>query len=291
MAALHCCCCQRAAPGVACAGAALPRPTSPPAAACTAHRSAPLTPAQRSAPHCPPTAGTGRLNGRSEQLLGRFLDEYPGTAAARDNVRIATKLAAYPWRLTPKQWVGACRASLARTGQERLALAQLHWSTANYAPLQASTRVWAYASVESRARLWQRGLQQGAGQPALLCLPTHVAAAAAAASAACLQERLMWDGLVAIYEEVRRGWGQPGRAGHLPPLRLPPLRRLLVERGSALQAAGLRAPQHICASVVCRAWRTRWACPTTAPASCSASAATWASAACRWRRCRCSTAC
>jgi pyridoxine 4-dehydrogenase len=38
-----------------------------------------------------------------------------------------------------------------RCGVERLALAQLHWSTANYAPLQ---------------------------------------------------ERLMWDGLVAIYEEV-----------------------------------------------------------------------------------------
>lgn len=157
-----------------------------------------------------PPAGTGRLNGRSEQLLGRFLDEYPGSGAVRDNVRIATKLAAYPWRLTPKQvwgergmnrgalaarcsaaalllllscaaspglrrhlrcmhlalpltaaapfpppppqWVGACKASLARTGQDKLALAQLHWSTAKYAPLQ---------------------------------------------------ERLMWDGLVAIYEEVR----------------------------------------------------------------------------------------
>ena len=51
----------------------------------------------------------------------------------------------------PSQWVNACRASLARSGQERLALAQLHWSTANYAPLQ---------------------------------------------------ERLMWDGLVAIYNEA-----------------------------------------------------------------------------------------
>lgn len=35
------------------------------------------------------------------------------------------------------QWVGACRASLKRMGKERIALAQLHWSTANYAPLQA----------------------------------------------------------------------------------------------------------------------------------------------------------
>ncbi|EFN55619.1 hypothetical protein CHLNCDRAFT_23295 [Chlorella variabilis] len=94
--------------------------------------------------------GTGKLNGRSEQLLGRFLKEYPGSPQAAANVRIATKLAAYPWRLAPSQWVGACRASLRRCGVEKLALAQLHWSTAKYAPLQ---------------------------------------------------ERLMWDGLVAIYEE------------------------------------------------------------------------------------------
>lgn len=57
----------------------------------------------RSAPAGAPLAGTGKLNGRSEQLLGRFVDEYPGSAAVRDNVRIATKLAAYPWRLTPQQ--------------------------------------------------------------------------------------------------------------------------------------------------------------------------------------------
>lgn len=94
--------------------------------------------------------GTGKLNGRSEQLLGQFLREYPGSDATADNVRIATKLAAYPWRLAPQQWVGACKASLQRVGVEKLALVQLHWSTAKYAPLQ---------------------------------------------------ERLMWDGLVAIYEE------------------------------------------------------------------------------------------
>ena len=45
--------------------------------------------------------------------------------------------------------MGACRESLRRLGADKVALAQLHWSTANYAPLQ---------------------------------------------------ERLMWDGLVAIYE-------------------------------------------------------------------------------------------
>lgn len=61
------------------------------------------------------------------------------------------QLAAYPWRLAPSQWVSAARASLARAGTDRLALVQLHWSAANYAPLQ---------------------------------------------------ERLMWEGLVAIYEEA-----------------------------------------------------------------------------------------
>ena len=54
-------------------------------------------------------AGTGRLNGRSEQLLGRFIAEYPGSQATRDGVLVATKLAAYPWRITPGQYVAACR--------------------------------------------------------------------------------------------------------------------------------------------------------------------------------------
>ena len=31
--------------------------------------------------------------------------------------------------LIPVQWVGACRETLKRMGQDRIALAQLHWST------------------------------------------------------------------------------------------------------------------------------------------------------------------
>ncbi|CAI5959296.1 unnamed protein product [Closterium sp. NIES-64] len=94
--------------------------------------------------------GTGALSGRSEQLLGQFIKEYPASDKYRSDIRIATKLAAYPWRLTPAQMVGACRASLDRLGLEKLAIGQLHWSAANYAPLQ---------------------------------------------------ERVLWDGLVAMYEE------------------------------------------------------------------------------------------
>lgn len=80
--------------------------------------------------------GTGKLEGRSEELLGRFTRQ--GRARGdRTNVHIATKLAAYPWRtFSSKQWVSACRASLARMGLEKMSMAQLHWSTANYQPIQ-----------------------------------------------------------------------------------------------------------------------------------------------------------
>lgn len=80
--------------------------------------------------------GTGKLEGRSEELLGKFTR---ARRAGRDrtNVHIATKLAGYPWRtFSSKQWVDACRASLERMGLEKMSMAQLHWSTANYQPVQ-----------------------------------------------------------------------------------------------------------------------------------------------------------
>ncbi|KAL9437043.1 hypothetical protein AB3S75_022978 [Citrus x aurantiifolia] len=80
--------------------------------------------------------GTGRLNGKSEKLLGKFISEIPGQKQVQNNIVIATKFAAYPWRLTPGQFVNACRASLARLQIEQIGIGQLHWSTANYAPPQ-----------------------------------------------------------------------------------------------------------------------------------------------------------
>jgi len=89
--------------------------------------------------------GTGSLNGRSEALLGRFRKEFARGRGVGDGdgdgVVFATKLAAYPWRITRGQMVRACEASMARLqvdggGDEKLELAQLHWSAANYAPLQ-----------------------------------------------------------------------------------------------------------------------------------------------------------
>ena len=80
--------------------------------------------------------GTGRLNGRSETLLGQFANHYQGDN--RDQICLATKLAAYPWRLTRGAMINACIASSRRFGRG-VDLAQLHWSTANYAPWQEGT--------------------------------------------------------------------------------------------------------------------------------------------------------
>ena len=49
---------------------------------------------------CQCLAGTGLLNGRSEELLGQFVREFPGSDKQRNSICIATKLAPYPWRIT-----------------------------------------------------------------------------------------------------------------------------------------------------------------------------------------------
>ncbi|MGF1498213.1 MAG: aldo/keto reductase [Elainellaceae cyanobacterium] len=77
--------------------------------------------------------GTGRLNGQSEKLLGRFAQAYAGTN--KDQICIATKLAPYPWRLTRRSMVAAGQASARRLNRP-VDLVQMHWSTANYAPWQ-----------------------------------------------------------------------------------------------------------------------------------------------------------
>jgi len=50
--------------------------------------------------------------------------------------QVATKFAPYPWRVFRSSMVDAARASLSRLQQDKLSLAQLHWSTANYQPFQ-----------------------------------------------------------------------------------------------------------------------------------------------------------
>lgn len=98
--------------------------------------------------------GTGKLNGRSEQLLGQFAKEYVG--AGKENICIATKLAAYPWRLTRGSMVSACKSSAKRLGRN-VDLVQMHWSTANYAPWQEG------ALLDGLADLYEQGLVKGVG--------------------------------------------------------------------------------------------------------------------------------
>ena len=77
--------------------------------------------------------GTGRLDGRSEQLLGQFAARLP--AMRRAQLCIATKLAPFPWRLGRRGFDQALQASRERL-QGHLRRVQLHWSTARYAPWQ-----------------------------------------------------------------------------------------------------------------------------------------------------------
>jgi pyridoxine 4-dehydrogenase len=98
--------------------------------------------------------GTGKLNGRSEQLLGRFSRDYQGIN--KDKICIATKLAAYPWRLTRQSMISACQSSAQRLGRN-VDLVQMHWSTANYAPWQEG------ALLDGLADLYEQGLVKGVG--------------------------------------------------------------------------------------------------------------------------------
>ncbi|KAG6579301.1 Pyridoxal reductase, chloroplastic, partial [Cucurbita argyrosperma subsp. sororia] len=97
--------------------------------------------------------GTGRLNGQSEKLLGKFIRE----SQEKNDIVIATKFAAYPWRLTPGQFVKACKASLDRMQIEKIGIGQLHWSTANYAPLQEMA-LW-----DGLVAMYDQGLVQAVG--------------------------------------------------------------------------------------------------------------------------------
>ncbi|WP_422662027.1 aldo/keto reductase [Pannus brasiliensis] len=98
--------------------------------------------------------GTGKLNGQSEKLLGRFAGEYRGKNA--ENICIATKLAAYPWRLSRNSMISACQASANRVGRS-IDLVQLHWSTANYAPWQEDRL------LDGLGDLVERGMVKGVG--------------------------------------------------------------------------------------------------------------------------------
>lgn len=79
--------------------------------------------------------GTGKFNGRAEILLGEFSGRRGITGDECPNaICVATKLAAYPWRLTRKSMVKAIKSSVDRLGRTcgSLELGQMHWSPAAY---------------------------------------------------------------------------------------------------------------------------------------------------------------
>lgn len=99
--------------------------------------------------------GTGRLNGRSEMLLGRILDA--SDASVRARLTVATKLAPFPWRLGRRGFDRAFAAS-----QERLCghlqRVQLHWSTARYAPWQEGPLMEGLADLVQQNRVAELGV-------------------------------------------------------------------------------------------------------------------------------------
>lgn len=60
--------------------------------------------------------------GRSEELLGKFLRE----SGAKD-VQVATKFAAFPWKLDRQDVVKACKGSLERLGMDSIDIYQIHF--------------------------------------------------------------------------------------------------------------------------------------------------------------------
>lgn len=99
--------------------------------------------------------GTGELEGRAESLLGQF------SRARLDRggspVVLATKLAAYPWRLTPESMVEAVKASNKRMGRP-VDLAQMHWSPRSYGLSFQED-----ALIEGLCRCYESGLCRAVG--------------------------------------------------------------------------------------------------------------------------------
>ena len=77
--------------------------------------------------------GVGQLNGRSEELLGKYIKKI-STSQLRE-LTVATKLAPYPWRLGREGLRKPFEASKERL-KGNLTRVQLHWSTSRYAPWQ-----------------------------------------------------------------------------------------------------------------------------------------------------------
>ncbi len=99
--------------------------------------------------------GTGRLNGRSELLLGEFLAKLE--PSQRRQLCVATKLAPFPWRLGRRGYARAFAASQERL-RGHLQRVQLHWSTARYAPWQEDPLLDGLADLVERGAVESLGV-------------------------------------------------------------------------------------------------------------------------------------
>ena len=99
--------------------------------------------------------GTGRFSGRSEALLGRFVEALP--PLRRRRLTVATKLAPFPWRLGRRGFDGAFEASRRRLAGH-LDRVQLHWSTSRYAPWQEGPLLDGLADLVEQGRVGSLGV-------------------------------------------------------------------------------------------------------------------------------------
>ncbi len=99
--------------------------------------------------------GTGRYGGRSESLLGDFVEALPPDR--RQRLTMATKLAPFPWRLGRRGFEGAFEASRRRL-RGHLDRVQLHWSTARYAPWQEGPLLEGLADLVAAGRVASLGV-------------------------------------------------------------------------------------------------------------------------------------
>ncbi len=99
--------------------------------------------------------GTGRYGGRSESLLGDFVEALP--PARRQRLTVATKLAPFPWRLGRRGFDGAFKASQRRL-RGHLERVQLHWSTARYAPWQEGLLLEGLADLVAEGQVGSLGV-------------------------------------------------------------------------------------------------------------------------------------
>lgn len=99
--------------------------------------------------------GTGRYGGRSESLLGDFVEALPPDR--RERLTVATKLAPFPWRLGRRGFEAAFAASRRRL-RGHLDRVQLHWSTARYAPWQEGALLEGLADLVAEGRVGSLGV-------------------------------------------------------------------------------------------------------------------------------------